>query len=350
MRNIRVTSNKKWRAFLLEYFVDGMVKSVIKEVIVRFANVHRTGLKKDIFVFDQRRSGSTWIMQLLSSQPGIKYSAEPLYLPRWNFYKQKLPQRQDSKFMHLEISGEKILKRYFSGILNGKIQVSPPWNIFDKDYNFFTNRSVVKICNGLSLINWFEENFDIQIVYLVRHPISTALSIINQGWPDTAGAFLNNKFFTETYLNKRQLEFAKDIKRYGSRLQCLVIEWCLENLVPLRSLQKRSNDWIVVTYEELVMNPEKVIDILCEKLDLEDKNKIKKKIFQPSMSVDKLTHQHIESKNNEYLLKRWKDRVSEREERQVFKILKRFGIDAYNYGDFMPCSSLLHFPSHINKR
>lgn len=213
MRNIRVTSNKKGRAFLLEYFIDGMLKSLIKEVIVKFANVHKRGDKKDIFVFVTRRSGSTWVTELLSSQPGMKYSAEPLYLPRWNYHKQKLPRRQYSKFIHLDKSEEKILKSYFSRILNGEIQVSPPWNIFDKDYNFFTNRYVVKICNGLSLINWFEENFDIQIVYLIRHPIPASLSIIKQGWPDTADAFLNNELFRKNYLDREQLEFAQDIKR-----------------------------------------------------------------------------------------------------------------------------------------
>ncbi len=325
-------------------------KSLIKCMIARIFNIHKKGTQKDIFIFGTRRSGTTWLMELIGSQPGIRYSAEPLYVPRWNYHKNKLPKNPYSKFINMNKREEKLLIGYFQSILNGSINVSPPWKIFNSDYSFFTNRHVVKICNGLSLINWFENNFDIYIVYLLRHPISTSLSIINQEWPDTADAFLNNEFFNKNYLDKKQIEFARAIKRRGSGLYCLILEWCLENMVPLRSIQGRSKDWIVLTYEELVMNPEKVIDILCEKLDLEDKNKIKKKIFQPSMSVDKLTHQHIESKNNEYLLKRWKDRVSEREERQVFKILKRFGIDAYNYGDFMPCSSLLHFPSHINKR
>jgi hypothetical protein len=336
-------------SFISNQLGDGIVKSLAKEAIVKVANIHRKGTKKDIIVFSGRRSGSTWLMDLLYSQPGMKFCSEPLYLSRWNRHKLKLPRKEDSKFIDLTKKEEMILESYFNAILNGSIQVSPPWNIREKGYSFFTNRYVVKICNGLSLINWFEKKFDVYIVYSVRHPISNALSIINLTWRDTAGAFLNNRFFVENYLDDTQLKYTKSIKKNGSLLQKFVLEWTLENLIPLRIIKKEKKDWIVLTYEEMVLNPEKIVDLLYNRLNLEDKEIMMNAINRPSRTATMESAKHIDEKNIDFILKRWEEKVSDKEEEEAFEILKVFEIDIYKYGSFLPDSSFLNFPGDIKK-
>lgn len=336
-------------SFISKQLGQGIVKSLLKELIVKVTNVHRKGAKKDIMVFASRRSGSTWIMELLYSQPGVKFCTEPLYLGRWNRYKIKLPDREDSKFISLSQREEGILKSYFNAILNDSIQVSPPWNIMEEGYSFFTNRYVVKICNGISLIEWFEKNFEVYIVYFVRHPIPNALSIINLDWKDMAGAFLNDSFFVQKYLNKEQLQFAEDIKRKGSRLEKVVLEWCLENLIPLRLIEKGKKTWLVITYEELVMSPKKVVGLMCDKFDLEDKDRMLKMVSQPSRTAVMQSAKEIEGGNKDFIIKRWKKKISNEEEKEIFEILTKFGIDAYEFGSSVPNESLINFPYHISK-
>jgi hypothetical protein len=346
----KVDNDLRRFAFISNQLEDSIIKSLAKEAIVKVSNIHRRGNKKDIFVFSGRRSGSTWLMDILYSQPKMKFCAEPLYLKRWNRHKTKLPRRENSKFIDLTKKEEIILKSYFNAILNGSIQVSPPWNIREKGYSFFTNRYVIKICNGLSLINWFEENFDVYIVYSVRHPISNALSIINLTWKDTAGAFLNNRFFVENYLDDSQLKYAKNIKKNGSRLQKFVLEWTLENLIPLHTIKKEKKNWIVLTYEEMVLNPEKIVGLICNKLNLEDEEVMLESINKPSRTATMKSAKHIDEKNIGFILKRWKEKVSDKEEKEVFEILKVFEIDIYKYGGFIPNSSFLNFPEDIKRK
>ena len=84
MINLSIISKRNGFSLPSEYSFRDMTKSLVKEAIVKIANVHRKGLKKDILVFAGRRSGSTWLMDLLYSQPKMKFCAEPLYLGRWN--------------------------------------------------------------------------------------------------------------------------------------------------------------------------------------------------------------------------------------------------------------------------
>lgn len=350
MLSNKVYREKRRFSLVSKQLGGGIIKSLAKEVIVSVANIHKKGIKKDIIIFAGRRSGSTWLMDLLYSQPGIKFCAEPLYLGRWNRHKLKLPRKEDSKFIDLTKREERILKSYFNAILNGSIEVSPPWNIREKGYSFFTNRYVVKICNGLSLIEWFEKNFDVHIVYSVRHPISNALSIINLTWKDIADAFLNNRFFVEKYLNNTQLRYARNIKKSGSRLQKVVLEWTLENLIPIRTIKKEEKKWVVLTYEEMFLNPRKVVDLLYNKLNLEDKKLMIESINKPSRSATMESAKNIDERNMDFILKRWKEKVSDKDEKDIFDILEVFDIEVYKYGSFMPDVSFFNFPEDIKRK
>ena len=46
--------------------------------VKRLANVHRQGEKPNIFLFSTARSGSTWVVEMLATQPGMKLIDEPL--------------------------------------------------------------------------------------------------------------------------------------------------------------------------------------------------------------------------------------------------------------------------------
>jgi len=57
--------------------------------------------------------------------------------------------------------------------------------------------------NALPFIDWFDEKFNIKIIYLIRHPIPTSLSIIQRNWGNNLEAMLQNSYFTKKYLNKK---------------------------------------------------------------------------------------------------------------------------------------------------
>ena len=52
----------------------------LKHRIARLNNVHRPLLGKDVFLFSTPRGGSTWLSELILTQPGFKPADEPFNL------------------------------------------------------------------------------------------------------------------------------------------------------------------------------------------------------------------------------------------------------------------------------
>src|SRR5690606_37954569 len=121
-------------------------------------------------------------------------------------------------------------------------------------FRFRYDRVVMKILRLQDLMNWFEDQFNAKIVYLIRHPIAVALS--REFYPRLP-LFLNNMSFCLNYLTPESVRFGKEILDQGSELERKVLDWVLQNLPPLEKLD-RSN-WCCIHYEQMVMDPEKVL-------------------------------------------------------------------------------------------
>ena len=52
----------------------------IKDIVKPMSNVHRPDGRPNVFLFSTPRSGSTWLMELIWTQPGFKYVNQPLSL------------------------------------------------------------------------------------------------------------------------------------------------------------------------------------------------------------------------------------------------------------------------------
>jgi len=279
---------------------------------------------------------------MIYSQPHIKYIYEPLEINRYNPYRNMIPiiplNKKHSKRQLL------MLKKYFNEIvLQGKLRGYSQWNFFNKNYNFITERYVVKLLNALPLIDWFANNFDIKIIYLIRHPIPTSLSIMRKNWKNTNNKYLYNPDFINKYLTEEMLECSNKIMKKGNNMNKFILEWCLKHLYPLSVCNKR--DWLTITYEELLLKPRKMIDLICEYLDLPDREKMLKSMLKPSKRADNHSKKDIIMKGSSYLVYRWKKDIKVEIECEAMSILETFGIDSYNQGSIMPSEKFLHFGS-----
>jgi hypothetical protein len=59
---------------------------------------------------------------------------------------------------------------------------------------------------------------------------------------------------TGVILSSDQSAFAERILQTGTELEVGVLSWCLQNMVPLRDA---SDDWAIIAYEQLVLDPER---------------------------------------------------------------------------------------------
>lgn len=311
---------------------QGLWLEIGKDAIKSLFNLHRPDGSPDIFVFTMPRSGSTWLMELIGDQPTFKTCSEPLNL--------RLPLVRK----HLGICSwhqlhdpalEPVLEQYFRAFISGRLHFLDPIPWRNEVYRLYTRRIVFKVVHGgEERINWFRDTFRAKIVLLLRHPI--AVSISREVLP-RLDAYVESEYSLR--FTVPQLALARKIIAEGSDLERGVLSWCFENAVPLAD---RSQDWAVVTYEQLVLEPRPVIDHLIDKLDLDSPERMIAGLTRASNVKRKsnaTTRKLLEQPNpssRERLVDKWRKTVSSDEEVRAMAILESFGIDAYRSGDVLP--------------
>ena len=302
----------------------------------------RRPFKTPVFIFSTRRSASTLLMEMIAGQPGFNYHAQPLDLWLYHPNRSQIPQPPQFQYTSLTEDEAALLCRYFAGLLEGRIRFRSQWNWLSPDYHWQVDRWVVKLLNTNPLIDWFTENFDLQVVYLLRHPIPVALSILQRGWDCIAGAFLNDDQFCEQYLEPGAVRESRQILATGTPLQKYVLEWGLANAAPLRICQDRP--WLTLTYEELVTRPRAVCQALAAYLDLPDVDGMVARLEQPSATTQAASRVDLAHRGPQYLLQRWQTQVDPGEARAALAPLHDlFGLGAYTWDSPYPDEDLCHF-------
>lgn len=323
------------------------IKNDLKKII-EFIHFHQNNNKKDIFIFSTPRSGTSLLGELIITQPKIKFIAEPLNKNvNNNFYYEYLIKYFQSnitnRWIKLSESKKKHMYNYINDLSNSKILGGRKYHFYSHfndliTHSFITDRSVFKILSANPLINWFENEFNIDIILLFRHPIPTCLSQIRNNWNINIELYMNSIVYKRSYLNQEIIDFINFKNYNSSKLEKFVINWCLD-MLPLKNYIENNKNYILLTYEDLIINTKKAINFLGDNLDLNKKKRMYKRIQQPSISSNKSTDKtvnNIMKKNKKHLINKWKNSVSYEEEKNVFEILEKFDIDIYELNNFMP--------------
>jgi len=272
-------------------------------------------------------------MELICTQPGFKACNEPL-----NLRNPAVSRRLGiSRWEELQSSAAlPALERYFRAICDGESGFKNPVP-FSSCYRPVTSRIVFKIIHGgEAYINWFKETFNGRIVYLLRHPIPVTLS--RQVLP-RLHAFLNSEYrhcFTE-----EQLDYARSVVETGDKFEQGILLWCLQNGVALQQVRE---DWTIVTYEQLVLEPEPVINLLADRLDLPAPEKMTGRLTKPSGSSTRETKESIQGAlrlpNRQWLVEKWLDKVTEAQRKSTQEMLEVFRLDVYSGDSVLPADRL----------
>ncbi|MCP4614547.1 MAG: sulfotransferase [Planctomycetes bacterium] len=307
----------------------------IKHAIKLISSVHWSGDFPNVFLFSTPRSGSTWLTELIWGQPGFKYLEEPLNLR--NSLIQHYSGITEWQRLYSD-DGSLALQNYFQALCDGRLCFMDP-GPFRRHYRPITRRIVFKVIHGgEDRINWFRDTFNGQIVYLVRHPIAVSLS--RQVYP-RLHALLESDY--RRHFSRKQLEYANSILDSGTNLERGVLSWCLQNAVPL---QQATDDWAIVSYEQMVLDPDSVIEYLAHKLELPRPERMRSSIAIPSRSTVKSgeeTRQMLDrgpEADKRWLVEKWRGQVDEAEEHSAIAILEQFHLDAYKFGRVLPANWL----------
>ncbi|MEL7168871.1 MAG: hypothetical protein AAGN64_05930 [Bacteroidota bacterium] len=300
----------------------------LKETIWTWSR-HEPGPDKDIAIFSTRRSGSTWFMELIAANRGVRYIDQPfsLHHPAPG-HARELPLLSHSQFVELDPIERARVHSFLTRLLAGDLYVNAPWEPWHPTYHRRTNRSVLKIVDAKGLIDWIDEVFAPHILYSTRHPVPVALSVLRNGWPLTAQAYLRSPSFVERHLDAQTLDYCWRCLHEGTPLEQQVLNWGVENLEPLRLLGDRPH-WTYIAYEDVVAEPERVTRHLADVLNLHDLDRMQAQVRRASRSTRRLKSTAHAQPDATERLSAWRRHVSADELRRAFDVLDRLGIDLY---------------------
>lgn len=321
------------------------------EMAFRLLCRHRQGPRRNILLFCTRRGGSTWIMNSLAAHPAMRYVGRPFMVALYSRWRHELPDLAAAAqydgdyvfecFVQFEGDAEARFRQFARRIVVGERHICPTLNFRAPYFHRVTDRVVFQMTNETALIEWFDEYFPADTFVLLRHPIPNALSIMTRKWRHECGDFLNHRRFVETHLTAEQVDLARRVVQDGSALAKHVLDWSLKMLVPVRAIESgRHSNWLVMTYEQAVLEPDRVVEIIARRLDFSDTNAMREQIQRPSRTIAADTTDRVDDPN--YLITRWRRNIDHREEEQLMRIPAAFGIEVYTPGRDVAADQYLH--------
>ena len=322
-----------------------------REILFRLACRHKQGDKNNILLYCMPRSGSTWILNTVAAHPGMRYVGRPFMTAHRSRWRAAIPDMAQTakhdghhdfwQYIHFDGEALERFEQFARRIVTARRHIYPTLHFRAPYFHRTTSRVIFQVHTIMPMIEWFDATFPVDTVILLRHPIPNALSIMARHWRDECDDFLNHEWFRDTHMTGPQIDLARRICAEGSVLERQVLDWCLRMLVPIRAYESGSHpNWLLLTYEQTVLEPEKIVQVISQRLDLPDLEAMMRQVKLPSKNVTKGTADKVA--DPEYLLARWRSKISQAEPRQVMEIPRAFALDAYSPDSTMPAKGLLH--------
>ena len=118
----------------------------------------------------------------------------------------------------------------------------------------------------------------------------------------------------------------------------MVLNWTVENLYPLKVLADRPH-WLALSYEETVLDPEGTFTRVKERLSLTDTDRMRRAAARASASSglsQRETLAAIAARDEDQIVGRWREQISESDRTDVARILNTFGVTLYSADSAMP--------------
>ncbi len=273
-------------------------------------NLSKNSIYNTIILAGIPRSGTTWLAQTLNYDTRYRLIYEP-------FHKRvDYPSRviKENQYIHETDETEKYVEN-LKYILGGQIRHK------HTDYansKLFYRKILVKIVRGNFLLKWIHNLFpENKIIYILRHPFSTALSQqkrkIRLNFDEIlAQKQLMKEFLTEPLDNIR-INDLNEFEKY-------ILYWSINNFVVLEQFQKKKI--YIIKYEDIFENHKEEIKNIFGYLNQNYSDKIFDVMKIPSFETN--IHSTL---NKTDPLNTWKEVLQKKQIEPAIKILEKFKLD-----------------------
>ncbi len=313
------------------------IKNTLKSLLI-ILHRHKKS-EPDIYIFTLPRGGSTLLTEILNTDPHSKTASESFSLNKDN--RQVLRKYFDDEFLaerYVDITEDNLQKiiKYYGDLAEGKHWNSYYWSdFFSPNHRFNTTRTIFKTHKVTyyfdDLMHYFKSDYGL---YLLRHPVSHALSRIRKDWTSYIDLYAESEKIRKMLPKEAKLKI-EQVNKAGTDLEKFIVSWCLENYVFIRCYQNENlpSNVFPVFYEDLVVNPEKTIMDICDKVKVKYNKRMLNILDVPSSGIVHSTgetgEQIIEG-NTDYLVNRWSEEIDNNSMIQFKEILDSFGIKLYS--------------------
>lgn len=285
-----------------------------------------------LVIVAEARSGSTWLMEILSNISGVVPKFEP-FQPTGGQVPGSLGWDEKPT-----LSGITDGKREEIAFINGVLSFSRP-NLWTTAYLrarhlVHPQRALVNSVRAYRLLPYLVENAGLKRrpILLMRHPLPSCLSYLRH-WPDAV--WVTDWSTTSlTIQNERFYEHHDYLLSLTTKLELLVAKWCIDNVDMLRSSHILDRV-IPVFYEDLVLEPAKVISRVLDDWGVteEDRKWLQDINFSRASATDHFGEFHPDPSHQ--LEKSWRS-TTEGERERVQLVLDHFGFRLYTCENPLP--------------
>ncbi len=295
---------------------------------LKFGLLGRPEASEAILMVGSARSGTTWLMNVLSSARGIQPIFEPLYPP----YSPAVR----------ELAGWDARDPYLRGHYLRPHGAYPGWAEFlgrvltGRERNYWTDfertsllpdRFLIKLIRANLMVGYIAEAFRPAIVYTIRHPCAVVRSRLGLSWHADVADLLDQPELVEDHL----APFADFISRERDLLGAHAVWWAVENMVASRQLAGRPHYRLI--YEEAALRPIETARRLAEWLDLE----LPRNLDTVTGRISRVTRKKHLRLTTPERLSLWQKELSAEEQARILDWSHRLGMSDYD-SDPLPIS------------
>ncbi len=278
--------------------------------------------KRPVFITGAPRCGSSWVGEVLSNCNDIRYVYEP-----FNFKWIPALQGQLDHFSYLDALGSpeitKFAENSFQGRQGWKQLVRSAYRGYLGAATRTASNVVVKDPTASLMSAWIAEQFNAQILFIMRHPCGFASSLDALDWKLNVNSLINQKTLMQDHLEpfRDVLNRARNDKWLTRGAIWASIHFVFTNQM------KTHPDWYLYKYEEICNDPPGQYASIVQRLGLELSLHSLKKI--QSLSATDSTDSGSTRRNSKNMPDIWKQRMAAGEIDAVMGIANEFGLDYY---------------------
>jgi hypothetical protein len=270
------------------------------------------------------RSGTTWLTEVLCALPGVQQIFEPLF-PPWNPQVRALTgwDKRDPYIRAIYLRPEEENEDWqteWQRILTGRVRNY--WTDYNRS-SYFPDRFLIKEVRANMMLGYLHRQFQPRIIYIMRHPCAVVYSRLAapQPWHADVQDILQQEDLLNDHLQPWVEAIAAETDVFGAH----AVWWAVENHVALQQL--RGIPHFLVYYEDLVMQPETVLDNLMPWLGYEQMPPgVEKLLSRPS----RMSHANLAYQDKQMRLSNWQKQVSSADQERILSWAHRLNLAMYN--------------------